>query len=476
MGRARAGYLVALYGLLLAAAWSADAIAGAGLHRSGRWFAYEGRPVYLVGFDVQELACNPALDYERALDELARYRLNKVRIWTYCWFGTTRFGALTPWVRDASGRHDLERFDERYWARVRDVVAAARKRRIFVEVTVFAPYPNRPGYWWGDPDVRNAWNAEHNVNGVFTTNAEGHFYPQFYDLDYAERGKRLRDYQRALVEKTVSELGAFDNVYFEIANEFAVEGWGAPAGAIERIYPWQRHWARAAAALTDRPIGVHADADGKGKGARYYADEPAVDVLNFRLPESTPEEIGERLRPFLRSGRILAINEAPFDFHQDLDGATRYAWAMFLSGGHFAAYEDDVARIGSPQWRAMAKRLQVLRETAESVDFRKLSPVDRRGRPYDRLIRQAPAAGSRMMADPGRAYIAWFWGRPAGTPLVLKLPGGRYVYRWQDARDGRVLRKGSVEGGGIRSIAPPPAGAWQEGSGVVLAIRAVSTR
>lgn len=468
MRRAAAGYLTGL-GLLLASLWSADAIAGGGLSRSGRWFTHGGKPVYLVGFDLQELACNPALDYERILDELARHRLNKVRIWIYCWFGTTRFGALTPWARAPDGRHDLERFDARYWARVRAVVTAARERGIFVEVTIFAPYPNRPGYWWGDPGVRNAWNREHNVNGVFSTNADGHFYPQFYDLDYAEGGKRLRDYQHALVEKTVTELGRFDNVYFEIANEFATVGWGAPAGAIEAVYSWQLHWARFAASRTDRPIAVHADADGRGAGARHYADAPEVDVLNFRLPDATPDEIARRLRPLLASGRILAINEAPFDFHEDLDRATRYAWSMFLAGGHFAAYEDDAARVGSPPWRAMAARLRVLREIAESVAFHRLSPADRRGRSYGRVIRQAPTTGSRILADPARAYVAWFWGRPTNVGLILTLPPGRYAWRWYDVRDGRLLGEGTVDGG--RAQIPSPRD-WHEETGAALVIRA----
>lgn len=426
---------------------------------------------YTSSVSIRRIACNPALDYERALEEFARYRVNELRIWIYCWFGTTKFNALTPWMRDAAGRHDLERFDARYWARVRHVVAAAKRRRIFVEVTIFAPYPNRPGYWWGDPGVRNAWNRKHNVNGVFATNAEGHFYPQFYDLEYTESGKQLQDHQRALLEKTVDELGRFDNVYFEIANEFAIEGYGAPAGAIDRLYPWQRHWARLAATRTDRLIGVHADADGKGEGAAHFADDPAVDVLNFRLPDTTPGDIAERLRPLHWSRRILAINEAPFDFHEDLDGATRYAWAMFLAGGHFAAYEDDATRIGSPRWRAMARRLQILRDTAESVGFHRLSPVDHRGRSWNHLIRQAPATGSQLMADPARAYVAYFWGRPTNVRLILNLPRGRYVYRWQDARDGRVLREGRVQGGGNTAITPPRK-AWHEATGTVLVIRA----
>jgi hypothetical protein len=200
------------------------------LERSGRWFKYNGTPTYLVGLDTQQLAADPTIDIPATLDRLVEYRINKIRVWIYCWFmGET---GLSPWKK-VHGIHNLDEFDDlHYWPRMRTLAADAQARNIIVEVTLFAPYPNTRNFWWDNPEWKNAWNRAFNSNQAFTSNTQGHFYPEFYDLNYVETstsGKTLRMYQQALVGKAVMELGTYGNVYFEIANEFAAD---APADAI----------------------------------------------------------------------------------------------------------------------------------------------------------------------------------------------------------------------------------------------------
>jgi hypothetical protein len=111
----------------------------AGLERSGRWFIYDGQPSYLVGFDAQELAANPNIDYVAMLDLFSRYKINKVRIWTYIWFGKvsiwkyiwfgSSFEPLTPWVKGANGKYNLDEWNPAYWTRVKNFIAKARERK-----------------------------------------------------------------------------------------------------------------------------------------------------------------------------------------------------------------------------------------------------------------------------------------------------------------------------------------------------------
>ena len=230
--------------VVLCIAVAASTASAQGLSRSGRWFAYDGQPVFLVGFDCQEIASDPSVDYVAALDAFVDQRINKVRIWIYTWFGGAQY--LSPWDR-SQGAHDLDAWNDAYWARLRDFAEQARARGIVVEVTVFAPYPDG-AWWWSEPAFQLAWNRDFNVNGAFSTNASGHFMPEFFDLAYAETtssSRTLGDYQAALVDKAVAELGGYENVYFEVCNEF-----GAPD--VERWSAWQRHFASRidAAALT----------------------------------------------------------------------------------------------------------------------------------------------------------------------------------------------------------------------------------
>ncbi|MGH2452364.1 MAG: hypothetical protein ACRDF5_01160 [bacterium] len=427
--------------------------------------------MYLVGFDSQELACDPTVDYVKALDLFVRYRVNKVRVWIYCWFGTTSFHALTPWATDGTGRHNLDRWNPAYWSRVRDFVRKARERSIVVEITIFAPYP-AARRWWSDGTHRVAWNKAHNGNQVFSSNSRGHFQPEFFDLAHAERsssGKTLADYQRSLVDKVMAELGAFGNVYFEVCNEF-----GANRLDVDRWHPWQLRWGQRIDGATPRLVAVHAGFDRQVKAPLYWEKE-YVDVLNFRSTAS-PQGMSDMLHPAQTKGKVLSINESTSgDFHdspRNLNNAMRVAWGIFLSGGHFALYEDDSSRIGNARWIEAAKRLKAMRDIAESIPFWELSPVDQEGREYDTLVSEGPSGSNRqLLAKPGATYLAYFWGRKSTTGVAIRLPSSAFAYTWYDPRDARVLTTGAVTSSGTAHVPSPPPASWDEEAGLVLVIR-----
>jgi len=457
--------------------------AGPGVGRSGRWFTYNDQPIYLVGFDTQELAADPAIDITAVLDKFSEFRINKIRVWTYCWF--LGDAGYTPWQK-VNGIHDLDAWDDAvYWPRMRLLAAEAKARKIVVEVTIFAPYPNTTSYWWDLPKFKNAWNKDFNRNAAFTSNAKGHFYPEFYNLNYGEttsQGKSLRSYQQALVDKVVAELGAFNNVYFEVVNEFAVDGYGAPTNAINddtRLRLWQEYWVQRIDTQTSRLISVHSDTDGLGQGTPIWNDNDFIDILNFRLSNATPNDISTILRNLgAQSGnKILTINETVGsrgeNFYHGLDLHTRYAWGMFLSGGHIAFYEDNSSRIlTDPGWEAGANRLRILRDIAESVRFWEMSPVNpTNGSEYDDLITQGPAEDWQVLANPGSQYVVYFWGSKLHTNAKINLPIGNYSYDWYDVRNKNVLGKGSVTGGGNTVITSPTMGSWSGSSGLALVVK-----
>ncbi len=451
-----------------------------GLTRHGRWLQYNGRYVYIVGIDRQELACDPHKDYVKALDQLAQYHINKVRIFSYCYWDPNRY--WHPWLYSApTGQFDLDAWNPLYWQRVKDVIAAAQARDILVEFSLFPAYPADPN-WWTDPHTRVAWSKRFNTNGAFSTNASGHFFPEFFDLTYTERshrGKMLRDYQQALVDKAIAELEAFPNVLFEVANEFFEGVHQLPRGY--QVYPWQQYWATYIDQRTSQPVAVHVhdamgephlDAAGNPIGIRYFWDLAAVDVLTFHLYQTDPAKLARLLHGAQGKDKVLQCNESFTIVAKGVDEVTREAWGWFLAGGYYSLYVDSSADIGSAPWVQFAQRAKVLRDIAESVPFWQLSPVDHAGKEYDALIRQGPSdQGWQLLANPGVAYVAYFWGRASTVSVKMQLASGSYTYTWHDPRDGSVLGSGSVNGGGIAEMPSPSTAAWHPTVGVVLVIQ-----
>jgi hypothetical protein len=420
--------------------------------------------------DLQDLVADPTIDYVDVLDHLKQYRINKVRIWIDCYWGGPRY--LHPW--QYSGKFDLDRWNPVYWRRLRDTVAAAAERGIAVEISIFGPNDIAPAAQWSNPRYQDAWNKAFNGNGVFSANRNGDFLPQFFELDYPEKslsGKTLEDYQQALVDKTLSELAPFPNVYFEVANEFPVV-MDSASDAIDRLYPWQLHWAERIKANSGRLVAAHSH-QGSGPqmhGVQYFWDKPYIDILNFHFYAPDPSLISRLLHAVQTKGKILTCNES-FEVPQDLDKATRESWGWFVSGGYYSFYT-STKLVGQSRWAPVGERAKALRDIAEQLPFWQMSPVDPSGKEYDALVKQGPTGGNwQALARPGFEYVIFFWGTKSSRDVLMDLLLGNYTFRWYDPRNEGVLLEGSVAGRASTPIGVPSAGSWDPNAGVVLVVR-----
>jgi hypothetical protein len=455
--------------LLLAAQTAAAQTTPQELSRSGRWFTYKGAPIYLVGWDTQELAADPSVDYVAALDLFKQYRLNKTRIWIYPYWNTSY---LQPWPY-ASGKYNLDAWNAAYWTRIKSFMAAAQARDIIVEVAIFAANNIDTAAEWSNTATRPAWNKAFNTNNAFSGNASGYFNPQFFDLAYPERsssGRTLKDYQQLLVDKTIAELKSFPNVYFEIANEFPDRN-----ADIDSVYPWQLFWAQRISSATPRLVTTHSQqfVGPHTTGIQYFWDKPYIDVLNFHFNEPDANIISSLLHAAQTKGKVLELNET-LDPYPDLNGMTRQLWAMFTAGGHCAFYEDDSNRIGTSAWVTNTLRLRALRDIVAKLRFWELSPVDAAGNELDALVTQGPAGSNhQVIAKVGSEYLAYFWGTKSTTAARLQLPAGTYSYEWYDVRNALALGSGLLQGG-TPTIAAPPIANWDGNAGLVLIVKAAS--
>jgi hypothetical protein len=433
--------------------------------------------VYLVGVDAQSLAVAPSVDYAAVLDRFQAQRINKVRIWLDAWFAGTR--VLRPWAYDAkTERFDLDAWNDAYWRRLRAFVAAAQARDIIVEVSIFQSYANdaSPDGWWRNPSWRQAWNKDFNSNHAFSTNRAGHFFPNFYTLTNPERSasaKTLFEYQQALVDKVIATLAPFHNVYYEIDNEFSDD-----RPKQDDVYPWQQYWARYVRQRSEKLVSVHAGSDLAGGGVQYYWDQPYVDVLDFHFYDQNPDHISALLHSAQGKGKILQCNESygwfagsRVDMRQ-LDGATREAWAWFVSGGYYAIYGGH--HIEYAGWEVMARRLKVLHDLASQGRWWRMSPVDPTSVENDTLAFQGPTRHWQILADPGAQYVIYYWDdgdKPTRVSAEVRLAPGSYRYRWYDPTDGAPLATGTVGSVGGRTVIPAPPSIWNPAVGVLLFIQ-----
>ncbi len=201
-----------------------------------------GKAVYLAGSHiwqnfqdsghrlVESQDPPPAFDYDRYLDFLTARRHNFFRLWRWeapKWTdrqpeGVVKYCRPHPWLRTGPGvaqdgkpKFDLKRFDPEYFDRMRQRVAAARDRGIYLAIMLFEGW---------ELQFTDAWKyhpfaAPNNVNGV-----EGDANGDGYGLEYntladSPVSRRVLELQEAYVRKVIDTVNDLDNVLYEICNE-----------------------------------------------------------------------------------------------------------------------------------------------------------------------------------------------------------------------------------------------------------------
>lgn len=437
-----------------------------------RYFLWRGRPALLItSGEHYGAVLNRDFDYRKYLDTLAADGLNYTRVFSGAYVEpqgafkierntlAPRPGAfLAPWRRsnqpghpDGGNKFDLSRWDDEYFTRLKSVVAYAESRGVIVELSLFCPM-YEAAQWSLSP-----MNAANNVNGVGAVGRN-----DVYTLD---KDPALLAVQEALTRKLVTELNAFPNLFYEIANE-------PYFGGISMA--WQ-HRIADVIVQTERTLpATHLIAQNiANKSARIVDPHPAVSIFNFHY--ATPPDtvainyaidkvIGDDETGFRGVSDEVYRTEgwefviAGGALYNNLD----YSFAVGFEDGTFA-YPDTQPGGGSP---ALRRQLRILRDFITSVDFIRMTPDDsivKAGTP--------PGGAARALVERGRT-IAIYLRRsvPANAkeaalqvsrepgpsaPLQLEIPDGLWRAEWIDTLTGAVVRTLDVNGGGTRTIASP---------------------
>jgi hypothetical protein len=187
------------------------------------------------------------LDYGAYLDFLVEHGHNFIRLWRWEQFRSQAAGGdfhlcMTPqpWARTGPGqandgkpRFDLDRFDEAYFARLRDRVVAAGQLGIYVAVMLFDGWALHlspaPDHVEGHP-----FHAANNVNGVGIGSILDY---QVLPLDPPVQGL-----QEAYIGMAVDTLHDLPNLLWEVANESSGGGKVDPAFAEALGLPATAEW------------------------------------------------------------------------------------------------------------------------------------------------------------------------------------------------------------------------------------------
>ncbi len=398
---------------------------------------------------------NLDFDYVRYLDELARNHLNLTRVWSGSYRevpGNFKIGNNTlapqpqrfvsPWVRsdqpgalDGGNRFDLKRWNPAYFARLEDFLAQASRRKIVVEIDLFCTF-YEDSMWKASP--LNAANNVNNVGNVARTEA----------LSMKDSG--LLQIEDELVQKIVTEVNSFDNLYFEICNE---PYWGNVSAE------WQRHVSDEIVDTEKSLPQHHLVSQNIANGSKKIVDpDPNVSILNFhysRPPASVALNYG--------LNRAIGNNETGFDGQSDSTYRMQ-GWAFLAAGGalynnldySFAVeHESGDYRFGKETpgggGAELRRQLGILAHFFQSLDlaelrlggeFIELNPSDTANPDSTKLC---------ALAAPGKLYVAYFYradvqsgpkprfevDATSGTSQIsISLTAGRYQAFWIEPKTG----------------------------------------
>jgi hypothetical protein len=416
------------------------------------YFVYRGKPTLIItSAEHYGALLNLDFDYVKYLDTLAADGMNNTRTFTGAYVepqgafniarntlapGPDKFIApfarsSTPGYSNGGNKFDLSKWDEKYFARLRDFFTQADKRGIIVEMNFFCPFYEE-SQWNLSP--QNIVNNINNVGDVARTNV--------YTLD--QHGGLLPIHE-AMVKKIVTELNPFDNLYYEICNEPYFGG---------VTLDWQHHIAQTIVDTEKNLPKKHLVSRNVANGsAKIDKTHPAVSFYNFHYaapPDTVPLNYGLNIP--------IGDNETGFRGTNDLPYRVE-AWAFILSGGalynnldySFVAGHEDGTFIypasqpggGNPVFR---KQIRTLRDFIYSFEFIQMKPIALRDLVKDGLPEMVRV---HALGKEGHSYAVYFAPKlkdknpsPADFPedrtlrLRLSLPKGEYVAQWLDPVSG----------------------------------------
>ncbi|MCF7818733.1 MAG: DUF6298 domain-containing protein [Kiritimatiellales bacterium] len=416
------------------------------------YFQFNGEPTILItSTEHYGAVLNLDFDYIPYLNELqARgFNLTRTSMGTTCeyvgWFITPNPWApapgrfSSPWARSSvpgyangGNKFDLTKWDEAYFARLKDFVAQAGARGIVVEISLFSPMFDA-SIW-----ALNPMNINNNINGFQYISPDDNdklFRRYLYTLSNPD----LLAVQEAVVRKTIQELQPYDNVYYEIFNE---PYYGADLD-------WQQYMIDVIVDEENAFPHKHMIAQNVFNETGTITDpNPAVSVFNFHYALQSAVD--------LNYGRNKVIANDETGFHGNADYTyRREGWEFIMAGGGVYDHLDATFTSETPDGSgvnnnncgggaSIRSQIAVMKSFIEGFDFIHMVPRT-----------DVVEGGRHALVDEGKAYAIYVESNGVSS-LGVTLPAGEYLAEWVDTLTGAVAKSETfVHGGGLRNLAAP---------------------
>jgi hypothetical protein len=403
-----------------------------------------GKAIYLTGAhtwaDLQDMdTTDPPkpFDFNAYLDFLEQHHHNFIRLWRWelpRWTseGHVRFCTPQPWLRsgpaldlDGKPQFDLTHFDPAYFKRLKDRVAAAQTKGIFVSIMLFEGYGLQFGAKaWPD----HPFHPDNNINAIPGNVRDGNGL-QIYEL----ANPAITAIQEAYVRKVIDTVNGFDNVLYEISNE-------NHAASTD----WQYHMIRfikkyEAAKPKQHPVGMTFQYAG-GKNATLFAS-PADWI-------SPNPDGGYRDDPPASDGKKVILSDT--DHLWGEGGTHQWVWKSFLRGMNVLYMDRIVAVTGNPSGEIpnaddVRNAMGVTRKLADRIDLAHMTP-------HNTL-----ASTGYCLANPGKEYLVY---APEGGRVTVDLSAakGPLSVEWVQPIKGTITPGTAISGGAKQDFTAPWSG------------------
>lgn len=467
--------------------------------KNPRYFCdVNGQPVYLTGLhtwnNLQDIGISDtptAFNFDRYLDYLHAHRSNFCRLWRWevtRWHAAGhiwRNGAIEtspgrvlscvthPWRRsgkqaalDGLPQFDLEAFDESYFERLRERVALAGERGIYVSIMLFEGWVLR---FAADDWKHHPFHPANNINGIDGDPDGDGFATELFSATMPA----IIRLQEAYVQRVIDSLNDLDNVLYEVSNE-------NHPGSLR----WQTHIADYIRRyqLTkpqQHPVGLTSTGFG-GEDDTSWLFDSDVDWIS-----PSPDRDDYRANPPASTGTKVILIDS--DHLWGVGGDRAWVWKSFMMGLNpifMDPYEGALLAAGDETLPDLESARRALRHTAYFAGQMDLA----------RMMPQPELASTGYcLADTGTQYVVYLpyephaleskriirRARPAirnfrshfarKVSLDLSAAQGEFTVEWFEPVNGTTIPSTPVQGGQHLSFAAPFKG------DAVLHLRSVET-
>jgi hypothetical protein len=368
----------------------------------------------------------PDFDYDAYLAFLVDRGHNFMRLWRWEHAQWMQFVPADTLIRyepmayqrtgpglalDGKPKFDLTRFNPAYFKRLRDRIAAAGQRGIYVSVMMFQGFSvEQKGTKGVDSNKGNAWlghpyNAANNINGI--DGDPNHDNEGLETHTLADR--QVIHLQKAYLRQVIDTLNDLDNVLWEISNE-------SHTGSIE----WHYHMIEFIKAYEAQQAQQHLIG---------MTSSPIDNPPLFASPAHwiSPKGGNYLTSPPDAQGKKIIVCDT--DHIKPWDSDPQWVWKSFMRGNHFTLMDHYTDfRLGSPKEpdpkhdparQAMGLAVRIAKE----INLAPLTP-------------SAKVSSTRYcLANPKHQYLI-YQPKP-NKAFTAAIKPGRYSIEWIDCASGQ---------------------------------------